>query len=152
MIKLKNLTNSEITNELYYLPMGPDVEVQLYDACIVNGIQYHTRSRDARRTTQNSGVSVPSSDDGDNLDFFGVLKDVVQLFYSFKYKVQLFWCEWFQCNPKKKSIVEEFGLLSIDTSKTWYADDPFILANQANQVYYLNDIKRGGHWKVVQKV
>ncbi|KAG6538579.1 hypothetical protein ZIOFF_003703 [Zingiber officinale] len=36
--------------------MGPDVEVQLYDACIVNGIQYHTRSRDARRTTQNSGV------------------------------------------------------------------------------------------------
>ncbi|KAG6528758.1 hypothetical protein ZIOFF_010943 [Zingiber officinale] len=36
--------------------MGPDVEVQLYDACIVNGIRYHTRSRDARRTTQNSGV------------------------------------------------------------------------------------------------
>ncbi|KAG6470107.1 hypothetical protein ZIOFF_071161 [Zingiber officinale] len=132
--------------------MGPDVEVQLYDACIVNGIRYHTISRDARRTTQNSGVSVPSSDDGENLDFFGVLKDVVQLFYSFRYKVQLFWCEWFQCNPKKKSIVEEFGLLSIDTSKTWYADDPFILANQANQVYYLNDIKCGGHWKVVQKV
>ncbi|KAG6479232.1 hypothetical protein ZIOFF_062694 [Zingiber officinale] len=132
--------------------MGPDVEVQLYDTCIVNGIRYHTRSRDARRTTQNSGVSVPSSVDGDNLDFFGVLKDVVQLFYSFRYKVQLFWCEWFQCNPKKKSIVEEFGLLSIDTSKTWYVDDPFILANQENQVYYLNDIKRGGHWKVVQKV
>ncbi|KAG6467880.1 hypothetical protein ZIOFF_072444 [Zingiber officinale] len=36
--------------------MGPDVEVQLYDTCIVNGIRYHTRSRDARRTTQNSGV------------------------------------------------------------------------------------------------
>ncbi|KAG6482237.1 hypothetical protein ZIOFF_058868 [Zingiber officinale] len=49
-------------------------------------------------------------------------------------------------------MVEELGLLCIDTSKTWYTDDPFILANQANQVYYLNDIKRGGHWKVVQKV
>ncbi|KAG6527766.1 hypothetical protein ZIOFF_009895 [Zingiber officinale] len=49
-------------------------------------------------------------------------------------------------------MVEEFGLLCIDTSKTWYTDDPFILVNQANQVYYLNDIKRGGHWKVVQKV
>ncbi|XP_074560566.1 uncharacterized protein LOC141816719 [Curcuma longa] len=152
MITLKNSTNSEITHELYYLALGPDVEVQLYDACIVNGIRYHTRSRDSRRTTQNSGVSVPSSDDGDNLDFFGVLKDVVQLFYSFKYKVQLFWCDWFQCNPKKKSMVEEFGFLCIDTSKTWYTDDPFILANQARQVYYLNDIKRGGHWKVVQKV
>ncbi|KAG6535958.1 hypothetical protein ZIOFF_000991 [Zingiber officinale] len=103
--------------------MGPDVEAQLYDACIVNGIRYHTISRDAAELLRIAG-----------------------------YKVQLFWCEWFQCNPKKKSIVEEFGLLSIDTSKTWYADDPFILANQANQVYYLNDIKRGCHWKVVQKV
>ncbi|KAI3462194.1 hypothetical protein Pfo_018857 [Paulownia fortunei] len=109
----------------------PNVEVRLYDACIVNGVRYHTISHDTRWTTQNSGVNVPSSDDGKNLDFFEVLKDVVILFYVSGYK---------------------FGLTFIDTSKIWYEDDPFILATQAKQVYYLDDIKRKGAWKVVQKV
>ncbi|KAI3443687.1 hypothetical protein Pfo_000352 [Paulownia fortunei] len=138
----QNQKNPEATYELYSLALGPEVEVRLYDACIVNGVRYHTLSRDTHWTTQNSGVSVPSSDEGDNLDFFGVLKDIVLIFYMFGYK----------CNPKKKSVVQEFGLTCIDTSKTWYEDDPFILATQARQVYYLDDIKHGGRWKVVQKV
>ncbi|KAI3451662.1 hypothetical protein Pfo_008327 [Paulownia fortunei] len=130
--KLRNQKNPEATDELYSLALGPDIEVRLYDACIVNRVQYHTLSRD-------------------NLDFFGVLKDVVLIFYTFRYKVYLFWCDWFQCNPKK-IIVQEFGLTCIDTSKTWYEDDPFILATQTRQVYYLDDIKHGERWKVVQKV
>ncbi|KAI3472558.1 hypothetical protein Pfo_029196 [Paulownia fortunei] len=105
----QNQKNSEATDEPYSLALGPDVEIQLYDACIVNGIRYHTLSHDTRRTTQNNGVSVPSSD-------------------------------------------EEFGLICIDTSKIRYEDDPFILKTQARQVYYLDDIKHGGRWKVVQKV
>ncbi|KAI3473500.1 hypothetical protein Pfo_031037 [Paulownia fortunei] len=132
---LQNQKNPEAIDELYSLSLGPDVEVELYDACIVNGVRYHTLSRDTHRTTQNSGVSVPSFDEGDNLDFFGVLKDVVLIFYTFGYKVHLFWCDWFQCNPKKKSV-----------------DDPFILATEARQVYYLDDIKHEKRWKVVQKV
>ncbi|KAH6792810.1 hypothetical protein C2S52_003287 [Perilla frutescens var. hirtella] len=61
--------------------------------------------------------------------------------------------QWFKEKmPKKKSMVQEFSRTCIDISKTWYDDDPFILATQAQQVYYLDDIKRGGYWKVVEKV
>ena len=33
-----------------------------------------------------------------------------------------------------------------------YKNDPFILATQAQQVFYLDDYKNGHNWKVVQKV
>lgn len=152
LVELRSLNDPKATDELYYLALGPDADVQLHDACVVNGIRYHTKSRDASRACQNSGVSVSSSDDGANLEFFGKLKDVVLMFYGFRYKVQLFWCDWYRCNPTQRSIVHEFGLTCIDTSKIWYEDDPFILATQARQVYYVDDIKRGGNWKVVIKV
>ncbi|KAI3447069.1 hypothetical protein Pfo_003734 [Paulownia fortunei] len=142
MIRLRILKDPDATNELYSLVLGSNVEFRLYGACIVNDVRYHTISRDTCQTTQNSRVSI----------FFGVLKDVVILFYTSGYKVHLFWCDWFQCNLKNKSVVQEFGFTCIDTSKIWYEDDPFILATQARQVYYLDDIKCRGSWKVVQKV
>ncbi|CAL9002559.1 unnamed protein product [Prunus brigantina] len=36
--------------------------------------------------------------------------------------------------------------------KTWYDDDPYILANMATQIMYLDDPKAGSGWKVVQKM
>ncbi|CAL8993019.1 unnamed protein product [Prunus brigantina] len=33
---------------------------------------------------------------------------------------------------------------------TWYDDDPYILANMAKQIVYLDDLKAGSGWKVVQ--
>lgn len=128
LIELRSLNDPKATDELYYLDLGPDADIQLHDDCVVNGICYHTKSRDASRACQNSGVSVSSSGDIANLEFFGKLKDVA-MFYDFRYKVQLFWCDWFQCNPTQRSIVQEFGLTCIDTSKIWYEDDPFYFGN-----------------------
>ena len=36
-------------------------------------------------------------------------------------------------------------------SNTWYRNDPFILASQAQQVFYVNDPKFGSNWKIVEK-
>ena len=38
----------------------------------------------------------------------------------------------------------------MNTSRKWYESNPFILACQVAQVFYLNDPKLGGSWKVVQ--
>ncbi|KAM6596625.1 hypothetical protein CsatA_007149 [Cannabis sativa] len=43
-------------------------------------------------------------------------------------------------------------MTSINISSYWFEDDPFLLANQVNPVFYLDDIKKGENWKVVQKV
>ncbi|CAL2240280.1 unnamed protein product [Prunus armeniaca] len=37
-------------------------------------------------------------------------------------------------------------------TKTWYDDDPYILANMATQIVYLDDPKAGSGWNVVQKM
>lgn len=49
-------------------------------------------------------------------------------------------------------IRHDYNLTSINTSSTWYEDEPFILANEAQQVFYLDDDKMGLNWKVVQKI
>ena len=34
----------------------------------------------------------------------------------------------------------------------WYKNDPFVLAIQVQQVFYINDYKLGSNWKVVNKI
>ncbi|XP_062081341.1 uncharacterized protein LOC133786147 [Humulus lupulus] len=67
-------------------------------------------------------------------------------------KVFLFRCKWYNSNPKGRSIVVDHNLTSINTSTDWYSNEPFILATQAQQVFYLLDMKRGSNWRIVQKV
>ncbi|CAN6687280.1 unnamed protein product [Malus baccata var. baccata] len=50
------------------------------------------------------------------------------------------------------SVKTDHGLLSVNTTKTWYGDDPYILATMAKQIMYLDDPKSGRGWKVVQKM
>ncbi|KAL8156481.1 hypothetical protein AgCh_001541 [Apium graveolens] len=43
-------------------------------------------------------------------------------------------------------------MTSVNTSTDWYPTEPFILETQAQQVFYLRDIKLGSDWRFVQKV
>ncbi|KAL2491530.1 Uncharacterized protein Adt_27158 [Abeliophyllum distichum] len=42
--------------------------------------------------------------------------------------------------------------MSVNSSTRWYDSDPYILATMAKQVFYVNDTKAGGGWKVVQNM
>ncbi|CAL2248342.1 unnamed protein product [Prunus armeniaca] len=62
-------------------------------------------------------------------------------------------CRWFDTNPNRpRSVKIDHGLLSLNINRTWYDDDPYILANMATQIVYLDDPKAGSSWKVVQKM
>ncbi|CAL9018036.1 unnamed protein product [Prunus brigantina] len=65
----------------------------------------------------------------------------------------MFKCRWFDTNPNRSGSVKiDNGLLSVNINRTWYDDDPYILANMATQIVYLDDPKAGNGWKVVQKM
>ncbi|BBN68905.1 hypothetical protein Prudu_637S000100, partial [Prunus dulcis] len=86
-----------------------------------------------------------------NIDFYGKLTNVVQLLYKDRYQVIMFKCRWFDSNPNRPGSVKiDHGLLSVNINRTWYDDDPYILANMATQIVYLDDPKAGSSWKVVQ--
>ncbi|BBG96390.1 hypothetical protein Prudu_005181 [Prunus dulcis] len=99
------------------------------------------------------GVHVPGGGESTNIDFYGKLTTVVQLLYKDRYQVIMFKCRWFDSNPNRPGSVKiDHGLLSVNINRTWYDDDPYILANMATQIVYLDDPKAGSSWKVVQKM
>ena len=52
----------------------------------------------------------------------------------------------------KRNGCEVTHFTSINVSHKWYPDDPYMLAYQAKQVFYIDDPKLGPNWKVIHKV
>lgn len=143
--EMREAGSYEATEELYALANRSNFSVYLYSGAIINGII--VEQRDARRTTQNDGIFVPGVG-GQN--FYGFLQEVIELCYLKDCTVLIFKCKWFDTDPRKRRIQEVKLFTSIYTGAEWYKNDPFILASQAKSVYYLNDIKNGPMWKLVQ--
>ena len=152
MKQLRHDGSNEATDQLYALALGPDFRARSYSACIVNGVRFHTRDRDSRRKSQNSGVVVEGEHDDKLINFYGVLKEVLVLDYPVDNKVVLFRCDWFDIDDKKKGIQKDDYFTSLNVSRRWYENDPFVLAIQAKQVFYINDPKLGTNWQIVQEI
>ena len=41
-------------------------------------------------------------------------------------------------------------MISVNMNRTWYKDEPFVLACQASQCFYIRDLRAKGNWGVVQ--
>ncbi|CAL2228558.1 unnamed protein product [Prunus armeniaca] len=150
--KLKSSNSPTYSDELYNLAFGP-IRAELFSGCNVNGVKFLAEARDDKLCTQNSGVHVPGGGESTNIDFYGKLTTVVQLLYKDRYQVIMFKCRWFDTNPNRPGSVKiDHGLLSVNMNRTWYDDDPYILANMATQIVYLDDPKAGSGWNVVQKM
>ncbi|KAL5576197.1 hypothetical protein UlMin_017896 [Ulmus minor] len=137
----------EVTHELLSLASKSNIIVSSYPACIVNGVWFVTHARDVRLKTQNSGVSVPGTE---NEIFYGQLQEILEFSYLNDFSVVLFKCKWFRCDSRR--MVTENNITSINITSESYKDDQFILASQAQQVFYVEDPSRGPNWRVVQHV
>ncbi|KAL5579027.1 hypothetical protein UlMin_011469 [Ulmus minor] len=113
----------EVTHELLSLASKSNIFVSSYPACIMNGVRFVTHARDVRLKMQNSGVSVPGTE---NEIFYGQLQQILEFSY-----------------------LNDFSVVLFNES---YKDDQFILASQAQQVFYVEDPSRGPNWRVVQHV
>ena len=140
----------EASDDLYSIVLGPINQVRTYSGCFVNGLRFHTIERDNCRTTQNSGIMAYGETKADETNYYGVLQEVLDLEYP--KCTRLFKCNWFDTDVKKNKFRCDLGFKIINTSRFWYTDDPYILATQAVQVFYINDPKLHSNWKIVQIV
>lgn len=150
--RLQEENSPNVSDEIYSLAVGPDPRVVRYSGCITNAIRFHTREQEVNLRTQNSGVIVKGEHQSNFADFYGVLTDVLEPSYLYRKKVYLFRCDWWDTDKRKKNIVADSHFTSLNFSQTWYKDDPFVLADQVQQVFYLKDLKLRGKWHVVQHV
>ncbi|XP_071904478.1 uncharacterized protein [Coffea arabica] len=118
-----------------------------------------------RRQTQNSGVfmnananSFASIKDKDPisgiLEYYGVLVDIVELRYSNDIKFVMFKCDWVDSVTGMKQDEHNFTLVNFDHilyKQNKKNDEPFILASQAQQAWYVRDALEP-EWNIVVKM
>jgi hypothetical protein len=81
-------------------------------------VRYSTVDRERFLLTQNSGVMTDGSHDGNDIDFYGVLKEVIELEYNSNFQVRrtvvLFRCDWFKLHGKTVGLRDDGYFKSIN--------------------------------------
>ena len=135
----------EVSEGLYALSCGPNTQIRVCAAWSINRIRYSTVDREKSLRTQNSGVLTAVTNEGQSVEFYGVLRDVIQLMYNSSVQshrmVVVLHCDWYNLDGTMKSIgIDDDGhYRSINIKSFWYKDDAFILVTQARKIFYLQD-------------
>nr|AAM01087.1 Putative transposase [Oryza sativa Japonica Group] len=101
------------------------------------GPSWTTVKQDDKSTVQNRSVRIDAFQDqvGSNT-YYGRIEEIWELNYV-KFKVPLFRCRWVNLRTGVKADKKGFTL--VDLSKVGYADEPFVLAKQVEQIFYIKD-------------
>ncbi|WMV24701.1 hypothetical protein MTR67_018086 [Solanum verrucosum] len=133
-----------VPEHLRQLAKGPNTAAKRYTSYFINGYRFHTMKRDSQGKTQNYGVtlsattdSFASARDQNPIDgevvYYGVIQDIIEIDYWSCFSVALFKCDWF------RNEVDEYGLTRVYFNKLCSTEDPFVLASQVHQVFYVED-------------
>ncbi|XP_070003906.1 uncharacterized protein [Nicotiana sylvestris] len=139
--KVKNIV---VPDYLRWLAKGPNMVSKRYTTYFINGYRFHTKERDFRCKTQNSGVtlsaitdSFASSRDQNSIDgeviYYGAIQDIIEIDYWGCFRVVLFRCDWFH------NEIDNYELTRVYFNRLCSRDDPFVLASQVYQVFYVED-------------
>ena len=79
------------------------------------------------------------------MPYFGVIEEIWELDYS-EFRVPVFKCQWVNRNTDVNQ--GEMGFTLVDLHKVSYKDKPFIMAEQARHVFYVQD-PCDSRWSVV---
>ncbi|KAG8365720.1 hypothetical protein BUALT_Bualt17G0001300 [Buddleja alternifolia] len=148
-----------IYTDLKLLARGPIMVGKKFSGFLVNGFRFHTKDQESNKKTQNSGIMVSTitssfANRRDNrpivteLSYYGAIRDMIELDYLQERKVVLFDCEWVSKGKRLKQDDDGFTLTNFKNFKRH--NEPFILASQAKQVFYVEDPIES-NWKVVLK-
>ena len=143
-------SGSDVSEELYALSIGSFQIAHQFPSSVVNGIKFTTRRRDNQRITQNNGVCASV----DEYDFYGRMEDVIVLNYRHNFCVVLFKCIWYGDKYDARRRVHDdriCGTTSAYTAKELFTDEPYILATQAKQVFYIKYLFKGGEREIVEE-
>ncbi|KAK5811424.1 hypothetical protein PVK06_026755 [Gossypium arboreum] len=94
-------SGKDVNDEVKWLSQGPNRVIKRYSAFLINGYIFHTKYRERMRRTQNCGVVVNSSITSyasardsnpieGNVEYYGLLTDIIELDYYGRWKVVLF--------------------------------------------------------------
>lgn len=117
---------------------GPLFKVESYKACKCNGYKFGCVNGN-ELTSSNSGVVVIGTSYKESFgNYYGRLEEVIKLHYQNGHQVVVFKCHWFDHTRHVK--VDRHRITAVDIKSKLNAEDVFVLASQAHQVYYAPNI------------
>ena len=127
----------------YSLAMGPDTRVRHYESCVVGDVRYNTLARDEGRKTQNSAIMSTDTYDKETTEMYANITDIVQLQYISSFEdhqcVVLVCFRWYNLFSRIAKPRADDYFKSINVKAAYQTNEPFILANQATQIFFLED-------------
>jgi len=128
-----------IAEQLQWLARGPSMTIMQYQGYEINGYTFYTRAQDEKSTNQNSGVRIDAiGNDGNKDSYFRVIEEIWELEYG-PLMIPLFRCQW--VNRAGGGItIDQYGMTIVDFKKIGYKDEPFVLAKDVAQVFYVKDM------------
>ncbi|KMT08089.1 hypothetical protein BVRB_6g143420 [Beta vulgaris subsp. vulgaris] len=119
----------------------------LYSSFAINGCTFYTRDQDEHSTMQNSGVTLEaealhfaSVKDKHpvyyKMRYYGVIEEICEL-HNHGFSVPVFGCKWVDNNTGV--LIDDLRSTVVNLNKIGHKEDPFILASQAKQVFYVTD-------------
>nr|ABA97946.2 transposon protein, putative, CACTA, En/Spm sub-class [Oryza sativa Japonica Group] len=113
---------------------GPEWSATTWQGYDINGYTFHTVKQDSKYTVQNSGLRIEAASDGGRRNqYYGRVEQILELDYL-KFKVPLFRCRWVDLHNVK---VDNEGFTTVNLANNAYKDEPFVLAKQVVQVFYI---------------
>ena len=107
----------------------------------INGNTFYTIDQDKKSTNQNSGVRFDATDENGKKDtYYGYIEEIWELDYGPNFKVPLFRCSWVNMNGDGVKVDQLYGMTTVDLKNLGYINEPFVLANDVAQVFYVKDM------------
>ncbi|KAG8478767.1 hypothetical protein CXB51_028628 [Gossypium anomalum] len=157
-------SGKDVNDEVKWLSQGPNRVIKRYSAFLINGYRFHTKYRERMRRTQNCEIVVNSSITSyasardsnpveGNVEYYGLLTDIIELDYYGRWKVILFRCDWADVNTAREIKKDQFGFTMVNFSRFIHTgqqlmDEPYVFSYQVKQVFYSKDPTDEG-WYVV---
>ncbi|KAL2903692.1 Odorant receptor 46a isoform A [Bienertia sinuspersici] len=147
VMKELQCSSQTISDRLKSLAYGPNFSASFFSGYAINGYTFYTRDQDDKSTMQNSGVCVEAeamhlSSAKDNqpvyskMLYYGVIEEICEVHYM-GFSIPMFCCKWVDNN--NNVVCDGLGHTTMNMNKIGQKEDPYILASQAKQVFYVTD-------------
>ena len=104
-MKSKHFNKEEgVIDELYDLACGSDRKINHYASCIIERMRFHIRELEMQRQIQKSGIATIVYEEEEEIEYLGILIDIIELKYGSNNLIFLFQYEWWDINNKKIDI------------------------------------------------
>jgi hypothetical protein len=137
------MQTTSVDAALCQISYGFRSRVSSYGGYDVNGYRFRSKEHEREKSglaTVNSGVCVSCVDDDNNeTEYYGVIKDIIKIKWegSLPLEMVLFDCDWFDPTPSGTKRTENLGLVEVKHAARLSVFEPFVMASQVKQVYYL---------------